>query len=174
MREERKPLIQVPPDAKAEKERGSQNRSWGQFSLRRLFGFVTVGCVAFGTLITFAPRRGNIPDFIVAILSVILAVETTLAAFAACDPWLGYPSALDECPPVFPGEPFRTDLATRILAFVAGMLFLAIGGLVAVRSSRTPQPSPVSRRSTIRHIRRSPANSSRQKKTSCGTQPMAK
>ncbi len=132
MREERKRLIQVPPDAKAEKERGSQNRNWGQFSLRRLFGFVTVGCVAFGTLITFAPRRGNIPDFIVAILSVILAVETTLAAFAACDPWLGYPSALDECPPVFPGEPFRTDLATRILAFVAGMLFLAIGGLVAV------------------------------------------
>ena len=131
MREERKGLIQVPPDTKAEKERGSQNRSWGRFSLRRLFGFVTVGCVAFGTLITFAPRRGNIPDFIVAILSVILAVETTLAAFAACDPWLGYPSALDERPPVFPGEPFRTDLATRILAFVAGMLFLAIGGLVA-------------------------------------------
>jgi hypothetical protein len=132
MREERKRLIQVPPDAKAQKESGSQNRSWGQFSLRGLFGFVTVGCVAFGTLITFAPRRGNIPDVFVAILSVILAVETTLAAFAACDPWLGYPSALDECPPAFPGEPFRTDLATRILAFVAGMLFLAIGGLVAV------------------------------------------
>jgi hypothetical protein len=82
-------------------------------------------------LIGFAPRAGNILDFIVCVLSVILAVETTLAVFAACDPWLGCPSTLAECPSAFAGEPFRTNLTTRIVAILVGMLFLAIGGLVA-------------------------------------------
>jgi hypothetical protein len=131
MREEPEPLIQLDADSRADVESSSQDKNSMQFSLRRLFGFVTVGCVTLGTLITFAPRRGNIPDFIVCILSVILAVETTLAVFAACDPWLSYPSTLDERRSVFPGDPFRTNLTTRIGAILIGMLFLAIGGFVA-------------------------------------------
>jgi hypothetical protein len=118
-------------DSRADVESGSQDESSMRFSLRRLFGFVTVGCVTLGTLITFAPRRGNIPDLFVCILSVILAVETTLAVFAACDPWLGCPFTLGERRSAFPGVPFRTNLTTRIGAILIGMLFLPIGGFVA-------------------------------------------
>jgi len=131
MREEREPLIRMDADSRADVESGSQDKSSMQFSLRRLFGCVTVGCVTLGTLITFAPRRGNIPDFIVCILCVILAVETTLAVFAACDPWLGYPFTLDQRRSASPGDPFRTSLTMRIGAILIGMLFLAIGGFVA-------------------------------------------
>ena len=83
MREERELMIRTHADPRAGVERGSRNTSALQFSLRRLLGFVTVGCVTLGALIAFAPRAGNILDFIVCVLSVILAVETTLAVFAA-------------------------------------------------------------------------------------------
>jgi hypothetical protein len=51
MRKERELMIRTHADPRAGVERGSRNTSALQFSLRRLLGFVTVGCVALGALI---------------------------------------------------------------------------------------------------------------------------
>lgn len=102
-----------------------------QFSCRSLIGFVTLGCVTLGATFAFAPRSGNIPDFIISVLGTILAVETTLALYAACDPWLGCPSALAEEQSATAGELYRTDLITRIFAILLGIFFLLVGGFAA-------------------------------------------
>ena len=51
-----------------------------QFSLRRLLGFMTLGCVAFAAAITFAPQKLNPPDLVKSVLIVILVVETYKAS----------------------------------------------------------------------------------------------
>ena len=102
-----------------------------RFSLRRLFGLVTVGCVALGTAIACAPRSNFIPAWTTSVLSVILAVEATLALYAACDPWLGIPSTIDSNRVAACGTPLRTGAITRALAILTGILFLLVGGFTS-------------------------------------------
>jgi hypothetical protein len=111
-----------------------------QFSLRRLIGFITLGCVALGAA-TFAVAAGGKvwEAFVLAIAAVVLAV----ALYAACDPWAGYPAKLDKDPaqvflPRFHSGPvtLALSLLVGVLCLLAGLLWslIAISGGIGMKS----------------------------------------
>ena len=91
-----------------------------RFSLRRMLGFVTLGCIGFGAAISAAGPQFE--DTLRSFLATVLAVQCATALYAACDPLLGHPITLDI-------QPIRTGHVTLTLATIVSVLFLLLGGL---------------------------------------------
>jgi hypothetical protein len=97
-----------------------------QFSLRRLLGFVTLGCVSIGVSMAFGVDASHplnaFVDFLPAVARIGSAMLLFLAGYAALDPWLGFPSSLEKKWPRRTGESVRTGPVVLGLTILASVI----------------------------------------------------